>query len=122
MSTLEDECMLEIIDFLKYHLLRHALWPIPSGRTRKDLPEGKRIHFLGINREEIIANFRKLDQETKTKQRVYNGLRNEDDLDTPNSKKTYILVFQLRYKLTDILIDFFILCIISPLHELNHYH
>lgn len=61
MSTLEDECELEVIDFQKYHLLRQCFFPTPSGKIRKDLPKRKRVHFLKKHREEIKRRFRELD-------------------------------------------------------------
>lgn len=61
MSTLEEECDLEVIDFQKYHLLRQCFHPTPSRRTRKDLPKRKRVHSLKKHREEIKRRFRELD-------------------------------------------------------------
>lgn len=79
MSTLEEECELEVIDFHKYHLLRQCFWPTPSGKTRKDLPKEKRVHSLRKHREEIIANFKKLDQEAETE--IQDEIRKKKDLD-----------------------------------------
>lgn len=61
MTTLEEECELEVIDFHKYHFLRQCFWPTPSGKTRKDLPKRKRVHSLRKHREEIKRRFRELD-------------------------------------------------------------
>lgn len=71
MSTLEEECELEVIDFQKYHLMRQCFHPTPSEKTRKDLPKGKRVSSLKKHLPELSRRFKELHEEAEAKRPTY---------------------------------------------------
>jgi hypothetical protein len=51
--------------------MRQCFHPTPSGRTRKDLPKGKRIHSLRKYREEINRRMTELHEAAEAKRPTF---------------------------------------------------
>lgn len=67
---------------IHFEEIKNSLNPKPVGTTRSSLPKRKRVHSLRKHREEMIAHFKKLNQEVEAQKEIIDDLRMKMNLDT----------------------------------------